>query len=74
DTPLRASGLDAKAAAPDEAKRKAMSPAKCAHLIITAAKNMQREVYIPRFYQWAVVLATLFPDVISFFAAKKYKF
>jgi len=76
-TDFRSSAVDvtdpAKADSSKTQSKSAMSPEKCASLILQAAAMLEEEVYLPRYYQLAVWIGVLFPGLIEYFAAKKYK-
>lgn len=73
DTSIRKSALDS-SYSQQRKESKGIAPDVCANLILEAADRRQNEVFIPRHYRFAAILANIIPTVIERLAALKYGF
>lgn len=53
---------------------KGISPLETARQIVKATDARERQRFIPRFYGWVLLIKFIFPDLIDFFAARKYNY
>jgi short-subunit dehydrogenase len=71
DTEFRSSAIDHRQSL-GATKSKGLCPVKCAKAIANANDERQRELYLPEYYRWIVILKSFFPWLIDRGAARKY--
>lgn len=76
DTGLRSTALDGCKIENDNVKQsgnsKGLSPDHCAQVILKAADDDERQVFVPGYYDWVQLLKFFVPDWVDMKAAKKY--